>query len=96
MVLGPSPGGAQAEGEKTSGSENETRLVAAGPPWWAVAGLAAALRPGSQPQQSGLPGMVSTSVQAFRQLTETVRDTHGGGWSRKINARYLHTLMVYL
>jgi hypothetical protein len=25
-----------------------------------------------------------------------VRDTHGGGWSRKINARYLHTLMVYL
>ncbi len=26
----------------------------------------------------------------------SVRDTHGGGWSRKINARYLHTLMVYL
>ncbi len=26
----------------------------------------------------------------------TVRDTHGGGWSRNINARYLHTLMVYL
>jgi hypothetical protein len=25
-----------------------------------------------------------------------VRYTHGGGWSRKINARYLHTLMVYL
>jgi hypothetical protein len=25
-----------------------------------------------------------------------VRDGHGGGWSRKINARYLHTLMVYL
>ncbi len=25
-----------------------------------------------------------------------VSDTHGGGWSRKINARYLHTLMVYL
>ncbi len=25
-----------------------------------------------------------------------VRDTHGGGWSRNINARYLHTLMVYL
>ena len=22
--------------------------------------------------------------------------SHGGGWSRKINARYLHTLMVYL
>ncbi len=28
--------------------------------------------------------------------TGSVRDTHGGGWSRKINARYLHTLMVYL
>ncbi len=27
---------------------------------------------------------------------KTVRDTHGGGWSRNINARYLHTLMVYL
>ncbi len=25
-----------------------------------------------------------------------VRDGHGGGWSRKINVRYLHTLMVYL
>jgi hypothetical protein len=29
-------------------------------------------------------------------LVITVRDGHGGGWSRKINARYLHTLMVYL
>jgi hypothetical protein len=28
--------------------------------------------------------------------TVIVRDGHGGGWSRKINARYLHTLMVYL
>jgi hypothetical protein len=27
---------------------------------------------------------------------ETVPYSHGGGWSRKINARYLHTLMVYL
>ncbi len=26
----------------------------------------------------------------------SVRDTHGGGWSRNINARYLHSLMVYL
>ncbi len=33
MVLGPSRGGAEEEeGEETSGSENETRLVAAGPP----------------------------------------------------------------
>jgi hypothetical protein len=29
-------------------------------------------------------------------LWDIVRDTHGGGWSRNINARYLHTLMVYL
>ncbi len=27
---------------------------------------------------------------------ETVRDGHGGGWSRKINAWHLYTLMVYL
>jgi hypothetical protein len=25
-----------------------------------------------------------------------VRDGHGGGWSRKINAWHLYTLMVYL
>ena len=25
-----------------------------------------------------------------------VRDSHGGGWSRKINAWHLYTLMVYL
>ncbi len=31
-VSGPSPCGAKAEGEETDGSENETRLVAAGPP----------------------------------------------------------------
>jgi hypothetical protein len=28
--------------------------------------------------------------------TITVRDSHGGGWSRKINAWHLYTLMVYL
>ncbi len=27
---------------------------------------------------------------------EPVRDGHGGGWSRKINAWHLYTLMVYL
>ncbi len=32
----------------------------------------------------------------FAWCTVLVRDTHGGGWSRNINARYLHTLMVYL
>ncbi len=26
----------------------------------------------------------------------SVRYGHGGGWSRKINAWHLHTLMVYL
>ncbi len=31
-----------------------------------------------------------------RVFNDNVSDTHGGGWSRKINARYLHTLMVYL
>jgi hypothetical protein len=29
-------------------------------------------------------------------LGENVRDGHGGGWSRKINAWHLYTLMVYL
>jgi hypothetical protein len=29
-------------------------------------------------------------------LLVTVRDGHGGGWSRKINAWHLYTLMVYL
>ncbi len=28
--------------------------------------------------------------------TVIVRDGHGGGWSRKINAWHLYTLMVYL
>jgi hypothetical protein len=27
---------------------------------------------------------------------EIVRDGHGGGWSRKINAWHLYTLMAYL
>jgi hypothetical protein len=29
-------------------------------------------------------------------LAIIVRDGHGGGWSRKINAWHLYTLMVYL
>ncbi len=28
--------------------------------------------------------------------SRSVRDGHGGGWSRKINAWHLYTLMVYL
>jgi hypothetical protein len=37
-----------------------------------------------------------TSVLISSDMIIFVRYTHGGGWSRKINARYLHTLMVYL
>ncbi len=29
-------------------------------------------------------------------VTVIVRDGHGGGWSRKINAWHLYTLMIYL
>ncbi len=39
---------------------------------------------------------VDWGTNAKKYLTFIVRDGHGGGWSRKINARYLHTLMVYL
>ncbi len=53
-VPGPSPGAAPAEGEETCGSENETRLVAAGPPGWAVAGMAAVPGPGGLPRHCGL------------------------------------------
>jgi hypothetical protein len=35
-------------------------------------------------------------IQILHDYSILVRDTHGGGWSRNINARYLHTLMVYL
>ncbi len=38
-VLGPSRGGAGKEGEETSGSEKETRLVAAGLPGCEPGGL---------------------------------------------------------
>ncbi len=55
----PSPGAAPAEGEETSGSRNETCLVAAGQPGWAVAGLAAAA---SQTARCGI--CVHASLQA--------------------------------
>ncbi len=42
---------------------------------------------------SGIKFGISKLVQG---KDDIVRDGHGGGWSRKINARYLHTLMVYL
>ncbi len=59
-VLGPSCGGAGKEGVETSGSENETRLVAAELP---------GCEPGSLPRRRRLPGMASAAVQALRRLT---------------------------
>jgi hypothetical protein len=52
-VLGPSRGGAGEEGVETSGSENETRLVAAGPP---------GCEPGGLPRRRRLPGVASAAV----------------------------------
>jgi hypothetical protein len=63
-VLGPSHGGgAGKEGEETSGSENETRLVAAGLP---------GCEPGGLPRRRRLRGVVSAAMQALRRLTVTV------------------------
>ncbi len=70
-VPGPSPGSARAEGEETRGSENETILVAAGPPGQTVAGLAAPPGPGGLLRHHGLPDVASASMQALRWLTET-------------------------
>jgi hypothetical protein len=62
-VPGPSCGGAEEEeGEETSGSENKTRLVAAGPP---------GREPGGLPQRRGLPDVVSAAVQGLGQLMAT-------------------------
>jgi hypothetical protein len=49
----------QLKVKKPSGSENETRLVAAAAPG-----------PGILPQHRGLLCVASVSMQAFRQLTE--------------------------
>jgi hypothetical protein len=55
-------GAGEEEGEETSGSENETCLVAAGPP---------GREPNGLPQRDGLPGMASAVVQALRRLMAT-------------------------
>ncbi len=69
MVPGLSHGGArEEEGEETSGSENETRLVAARLP---------GREPGSLPRRRGLPGVASAAVQALRRLTAST-------WSRDL------------
>jgi hypothetical protein len=63
MVLRPFCGGArEEEGEETSGSENETRLVVAGPP---------GREPGGLPRQCGLSGMAFAAMQALRWLSAT-------------------------
>jgi hypothetical protein len=59
MVPGLSHGGAGGEGEKTSGSENDTRLVAAGPPGRLPSGL---------PRRRGLPGVASFTTRGTTAL----------------------------
>jgi hypothetical protein len=56
----------------TSGSKNETRLVAAGPPGWVTAGVAVEPGPGSLLQRCGLPGMAPAAVHTLRQLTAMI------------------------
>jgi hypothetical protein len=70
MVPGPFCGGTrEKDGEETSGSENETCLVAAGPP---------GPEPGSLPRCDGLPGVASAAVQALKRLTAQP-DSYGEG-----------------
>jgi hypothetical protein len=57
------PLAAPEEKVKTSRSENETRLVAVGPP---------GCLPSGRLQRRGLPGVGSASMQALRWLTETI------------------------
>jgi hypothetical protein len=40
--------------------------------------------------------MYCTGCKELSTREVSVRDGHGGGWSRKINAWHLYTLMVYL
>jgi hypothetical protein len=62
-VPGPSHGGTdEGEGKATSGSENETCLVAARP---------SGREPGGLLHRRRLPGVVSAAVQALRRLTAT-------------------------
>jgi hypothetical protein len=60
LLLG---GAREEEGEETSGSENKTCWVAAGPP---------GRLPGGRPRRHGLPGVASASLQALRRLMETI------------------------
>jgi hypothetical protein len=58
----PHCGTKEEEGEETSGCENETRLVMAGPP---------GREPGGLPQRRRLPGVTSLAMQALRRLKVT-------------------------
>ncbi len=51
---------------------NETRLVAAVLPGCATASVAAALGPSGLPRRHGLPGVSSTAMNAWRQLTTMI------------------------
>jgi hypothetical protein len=53
------------DGEDTSRTENQTRLVAAGLPGCAVASVAVAPGPGSLPRRCGLLGVASPAVHAL-------------------------------
>jgi hypothetical protein len=63
------------DGEDTSRSENETRLVADEPPGWAAAGVSDVADvpvPGSLPRHQGLPGVSSMAVHALMCLTAMI------------------------
>jgi hypothetical protein len=47
-------------------------------------------------QENALLKISKVSFQPFLFMFVLVRDGHGGGWSRKINAWHLYTLMFYL
>ncbi len=61
-VPGRSLSGTWAEGGETSGSENETRLIAAGQPGRTATSLAAMQGTAGLPQYRRLPGMAYFSV----------------------------------
>ncbi len=74
MVLGRILGSSCCDGEDTSRSENETRLVAAGPPGWAVASMTIVPGPGGVPWHHGLPSLASTAVAMGKENTGASKD----------------------
>jgi outer membrane phospholipase A len=51
---------------------------------------------GVKHRHKNLPHSPSPPARGEASRLIIVRDSHGGGWSRKINAWHLYTLMVYL